>query len=138
MSALYFDNDVSLRLVPLLAGSGHSVTTARGLGLARAGDEMHFLAAVQRQEVLITSNRHDFVLLHRAWLLWATALGLTMPSHPGILVIDQASLGDQAEALSALLAGTRAESLAGRLVWWHPPIGWRRLEGSAWLATPTS
>lgn len=133
MARLYFDNDVSLRLVPMLEEARHAITTSVELGLTAAGDEVQLLTAVQRQEIFITSNRHDFMMLHRAWLLWPSAFGFTLPTHPGIVVMDQAAPIAQFKALHALLSGTPTDQIPNQMLWWHAPIGWRRLAGLSWL-----
>lgn len=69
MAHLYFDNDISHRLVPELEAAGHMVLTARDRGLAEADDNAQFLAAVRVSRVLVTHNRKDFTLLHDAWRL---------------------------------------------------------------------
>lgn len=90
MADLYLDNDVSLRLAPLLRIAGHEVVTTRGLGVVTATDDAQLLTAAQDGWILVTPNRRDFRLLHDAWRTWAPAFGLALPSHPGILVLDPA------------------------------------------------
>lgn len=87
MARLYIDQD-ALRIAPLLRADGHDVVTAYELGLHGAQDEEQLIVAVQRNRTLITPNRDDFQMLHRAWLLWFAAWP-GAPAHPGILVIPQ-------------------------------------------------
>ncbi len=94
---------------------------------------MQLLTAVQRQEIFVTSNRHDFMMLHRVWLLWPSTFGFALPTHPGIVVIDQAAPSAQFEALHTLLSGTPTNQLSNQTRWWHAPIGWRRLAWLSWL-----
>ncbi|MGH2449075.1 MAG: DUF5615 family PIN-like protein [Chloroflexota bacterium] len=82
MAELYLDNDVSLRLVPLLRAAGHEVTTTRGLGVTAATDDAQLLIAARNGWTLVTSNRRDFRLLHDAWRTWPPAFGLALPPAP--------------------------------------------------------
>ena len=134
MARLYFDNDVSLRLAPQLVHAGHAVTTAVGEGLTVAGDEVQLLTAVRRGDVLLTYNRRDFMILHRAWLLWPHAFGFTLPPHNGIVTIDQVEIGEQFVVVEALLSTVSSERLLNQMLWWHPPAGWRSLTGATWTA----
>lgn len=136
MADLYLDNDVSLRLAPLLRAAGHEVTTTRELGGTTATDDAQLLIAVQNRWILVTSNRRDFRLLHDAWRTWAPAFGLALPTHPGILVLDPAPPSAQLQALAALLADSSRSLVEGELFWWHRAEGWRRLVGTEWKPYP--
>jgi hypothetical protein len=136
VAELYLDNDVSLRLAPLLRAAGHTVTTTRELGLTAATDDAQLLTAARNGWILATSNRHDFRLLHDAWHTWAAAFGLALPSHPGILVLDPAPPDDQFQALGRLLSDASTQTLAGELFWWHRAEGWRHLVGTEWNPYP--
>ena len=70
MADFYLDNDVSLRLAPLLRSVGHRVTTTRELGLSAASDDAQLLTAARNGWILITHNRRDFMMLHDAWRTW--------------------------------------------------------------------
>jgi hypothetical protein len=84
MAAVYADNNVSLNTMRRLARRGHVVATAKELGLDRARDHEHLLLAAKRHWVFATHDHH-FEDLHRAWLLWSTAWGVT-PVHAGIVI----------------------------------------------------
>jgi len=129
---LYLDNDVSLRLAPLLRAAGHRVTTTRELGLAAATDDVQLLIAARRSWVLVTSNRRDFRLLHDAWRTWPEAFGMVLPAHPGILVLEHAPAAEQFQALEALVTEAPASVVEGEFFWWRRTEGWRRLLGTAW------
>ena len=78
-------------------------TKTRRLGHASDGEQL--LTALQHDEILVTSNRRDFFLLHDAWLAWHRA-GLLVRSHKGILVIPQAWTPDvAAHELVMFMAG---------------------------------
>ncbi|MBI2938804.1 MAG: DUF5615 family PIN-like protein [Chloroflexi bacterium] len=132
MGDLYLDNDVSLRLAPLLRGAGHRVTTTRVLGLSAAPDDAQILTAARNGWILVTYNRRDFTMLHDAWLTWPPAFGLTLPRRPAIIALDHAPPDAQFSALDAFLAATPPSACANELFWWHGS-GWRRrLVGTGW------
>ena len=126
MADFYLDNDVSLRLAPLLRSVGHRVTTTRELGLSGASDDAQLLTAAWNGWILITHNRRDFMMLHDAWRTWPAAFGLALPPHPGILVLDQALPNVLTNVVSGFLAGMPGESWANDLFWWHRGGNWRR------------
>jgi hypothetical protein len=131
---LYFDNDVSHRLIPDLEAAGHTVLTARDRGLAEADDNTQFLAVVRTSRLLVTHNRNDFALLHDAWRLWPVEFGVALPAHPGILVLDHGSPGVLYDAMGAFLATMQAAALANELFWWRHRDGWhRRIVGTGWV-----
>jgi hypothetical protein len=132
LAGLYLDHNVSLHVAPPLRAAGHAVVMARDLGLARLTDDAQLLSAVRAGRVLITHNRRDFTLLHEAWLTWPAAFGLTLPPHPGILVLDPAPHEALSGALDAFLAAPPAR-LANGIFWWHRRDGWRRrIIGIGW------
>lgn len=128
MASIYLDNDISLRLAPWLQGAGHDIAAARDLGLEQADDNTQLLTAVRSARLLVTHNRRDFILLHEAWRRWPPALGLVLPPHPGILVLDQAAPEDLALAINSLLSVHTVGTLRGELFWWRSARGW-----TAWV-----
>lgn len=126
MSSFYLDNDVFLRLVPLLVAGGHAVSSARELGLASAGDEAQLLTAVRREAILVTYNRRDFELLHDAWITWPAAFDLDLPAHPGILALAHAPVADQFDAIDGLIETTAPSALQNTMYSWRPGRGWER------------
>jgi hypothetical protein len=130
---LYLDHNVPLGLAPVLTAAGHRVTSARSEQQTRAGDSRQLLVAVQTRRILVTQDRDDFVLLHDAWRLWPSDLGVSFPAHPGILVLEQARLEAQYEALRDLLSSLAAEALPNELFWWRSAHGWgHRIVESGW------
>jgi hypothetical protein len=47
-------------------------------------------------------------------------------------VLDQAELSEQHGAVVELLDAIGAEGIVDRMMWWHPPAGWRLFEGQTW------
>lgn len=133
MVDFHLDSDVSLLLAPLLRNAGHTVATARQLGLATATDDAQLLAAVQHGRMLVTHNRGDFTLLHDAWRIWPTTFGLALPAHPGILALDHASPHLLFHAIDELIAATTASSRLNEMFWWRTRGDWsRRSVGAGW------
>jgi uncharacterized protein with PIN domain len=90
VARLYLDSDVSRWLALPLRATGHDAITAHAVGLRNAADEEQLLFAAQEARVLLTHNRDDFAMLHRAWLAWPAALRVAAPAHSGVLVLDHA------------------------------------------------
>lgn len=102
MATLYTDHNVAISIATLLTSKGHQVTIARDLGLERATDEMQLLTALERGAILITANRKDFEMLHRAWVSWSI-----LRPHAGIIIFDQRGQpAAVAESIDTLLSGS--------------------------------
>ena len=126
MAGIYTDNDVPLRVAPLLRARGHDVTTTRDLGRTAARDDDQLLLAAQRGWTLVTHNRRDYELLHDAWRRWFSAFGI-VEMHAGILVLPQKpqlSAEQIAQEVDALL--TSGAPLANELYRWQRLGGWLR------------
>jgi hypothetical protein len=126
LASFYLDSDVSMRLAPLLRAAGHDVTTAEDQGRRRATDDEQLLIAAQQRRILLTHNRKDFVLLHDAWRRWPAAFAISLPPHPGILVLDQRLEPELATPVTDLLARTPPALLANTLLWWRFPGEWHQ------------
>ena len=87
MADFYADQNISLDLIALLRGRGHTAVTARNLGLERARDDEHLLVAAERDRLLLTYNRDDFELLHDAWHRWLRKLQVR-PFHRGLETLE--------------------------------------------------
>ena len=86
MALFYLDNDVSVRLCPLLQGVGHQTIHTRERTQQRAHDEVQLVTALDLGGSLITHNYNDFAMLHRAWDLWRSRWGVS-ELHPPIIVL---------------------------------------------------
>ena len=127
MAAFYLDENIAVDLAPLLRERGDSVATAGEERRLGAPDPHQLLYAATRGWTLLTHNRHDFRLLHAAWLLWGQSWG-DPPAHAGLLIIEQVrgtSLADLAARIHAF-ASDRETVLTNALSDWRPVTGWRR------------
>jgi hypothetical protein len=88
VAELYSDHDIGFDTVVALRALGHAVVTTRDIGQENATDDVQLLTAASNNWILVTHNRRDFLLLHRAWRNWAAALQLSL-RHSGMLVIPQ-------------------------------------------------
>lgn len=126
MAAFQLDHDISARLRETLLDAEHDVADAHELGLESASDELVLLEAARTNRLLLTHNRSDFLLLHRAWLRWPPAWQMTpAPTHAGIIFLPQfppAMVGVQAAAVEALLA---TDVIVPNRIWnWTVGGGW--------------
>ena len=106
MADFYLDADVGTGIASLLRSRGHTVVTARDMGLESATDDEHLLTAAQLVRTFVTHNRKDFLLLHGAWRRWSRAWlpqEHALPQHAGILVVHQWPAPRVVTAIHALL-----------------------------------
>lgn len=90
---LLLDNNLSVRLVPLLSDHGHDVEHVRTLGLAAADDAEVLIAAADAQRVLISADT-DF----------GTLLAFTRAEEPSVVLLRR-STGRSTAELAEVLAG---------------------------------
>ena len=134
MGRLYFDHNVSHDVGPFLWPLGHDFVFSRDEGSSTLTDDALLLLSVQTNRTFVTHNRRDFRLLHDAWMTWPAAFGMALPSHPGIIVLDQAPPAVLAQALADFLSAASLEQLADAILWWHRRDGWRQPDAeTAWV-----
>ena len=88
MALFFLDNDFPLGAGDELRRLGHDVASARSTNREDRHDEEQLLYAATENRILITHNRRDFRLLHRAWLRWSRTWSVQQ-AHAGILVLPQ-------------------------------------------------
>ena len=123
MADLYLDHGVALAIIPLLQANGHTVITAKSLGLAGAGDDEHLLTAMHLGRTLVTYDA-DFIVLHNAWRRWSADWRVS-PQHFGVLLTPQPPVSSAlqgAHALNAILAS--GYPLTNQLYRWTAHSGW--------------
>ena len=60
-------------------------------------------------------------------------VGLELPTHPGILILDQAPPETLARVLAGFLGATAPEQLRNALLRWHRLGGWQQpIVGGKW------
>lgn len=133
MTQFYLDENVSLGMIALLQARGHQVIVARRLLPERTSDHHHLAMATRSGWVLVTHDRGDYLLLHRAWRDWFTEWGTPpVPKHAGIIRIPQPptlSAEQAAALLAAFFAGeNRDDEVEGGFVEWTPVHGWRLVD----------
>ena len=110
---VYGDEDVSPRLVQLLATEGYYATCARDRGRLNLADHEHLVYATAHGLALLTFNQEDFRKIHRDYL----AAGR---EHAGIIVSQElkgeAGLAEIAQRLLRLLRERSAEEIRNELI----------------------
>jgi hypothetical protein len=121
VAAFYFDNDVTERLWYRLRAGGHLVTLTKDRHATRAHDEQQLVTARELNATLVTHNYKDFLLLHRAWIMWARRWQIA-ETHPPILVLPQHPEQNLQQYIEALLqAGALADNTLYR---YRSETGW--------------
>ena len=130
MARFYLDEDVSVPIADILQAAGHQAVAAIQMGWDGLKDPDQLLNAARRNWIVVTHNRRDFEMLHRAGLLWSTEWAVVRP-HSGILILPQATPAEQAAGrmgdidLAQLLIDMAATDAPQPNELWH----WRRLDG---------
>jgi hypothetical protein len=124
---LYLDEDMSERILDVLAGFGIDAISANR-GFKGLWDPDQLLTAIGLERTLATSNTGDFLLLHRAWLAWSATWNLqTMPRHRGILLVHSAKGFDYigiASVLKAFVDDHEVDEIEYRAFAWTHRDGW--------------
>lgn len=128
--SFYLDENVSHALVNELEQRGHLVATTTAERRIGAPDPHQLLYAAVRGWTIVTHNRHDFRLLHDAWLLWSRRWGVR-PHHSGILIVDQyeRQTDDEVANVITSLLEDPDTSLETALYDWQRTTGWVRFRG---------
>lgn len=127
MTDFYLDHNISSQLATLLRRRGHAVVSARQIGRERGDDAEHLFIAAEQQRIVVTHDRDDFTLLHRAWTRWSVGWGI-MVSHAGIVVFPQPprlTVGQSDQEIATLLA--RQPVMTNTLFVWSTGAGWTRM-----------
>lgn len=128
MAAFLLDENVSIGIANHLTEWGHEVTSLAHTGYRGLADPDVLLLAQQWQRALITHNRGDFRLLHRAWSVWGEAWNIHQ-GHAGILILDQPK-GLHASAFAQIIVRliTMQPDVTGTLWDWRRNKGWQRVQ----------
>lgn len=124
------DEDVPVRLAPLLVSEGHATHTTRDEQRKSAGDDEQLIYAAQQRWILVTHNKRDFRLLHDAWRRWRC-----QSPHAGILLLEHAPPETLATALADFCRAH--DQLGGELWEWSPTHGWEsQPRALRWVVPP--
>lgn len=126
MTDFYLDHNASSGLARLLRLRGHSVVSVREIRKERADDAEHLFTAAQQRRIVITHDREDFTLLHRAWLRWSAGWQISA-SHAGVLIIPQPprlTVTQSEQEIASLLADQPI--MTNALFVWTSSAGWTR------------
>ena len=126
--SLYLDEDVSVRLIRAFADLDIDAVSANDLDKG-AVDPSQLLLATRIGRTFVTNNTGDFLMLHRAWLLWSAEwTPVPMPQHPGVILMHTAPGFDvvRTAQLIATFTGSLGvpDALANRAFAWNPVAGW--------------
>ena len=109
---LLLDEDVRPLLAEVLRERGYDVIAAVPSGLGEAADSEVLQRAVDERRALLTHNVEHFVQLASDY----SAKGW---EHHGIIVSDQAPIGDLLARVLRLLGRKQAEDLMNAVEWLH-------------------
>lgn len=121
----HIDKDVAAALKQYLDAhyaDPECAVTAAGLGMHRASDGHHLLAAAQAGRILVTHNGKDFIAMQDTWLRWQRAWGIAI-SHAGVLIIPQEWKPPQSAREIIQFIGLRT-SLPNEIYAYKLDVGW--------------
>jgi Domain of unknown function (DUF5615) len=129
MPPIYLDENIDRLLGVLLLLLGYDIAYARELHPSHSSDHIHLAFAARTGRILVTHDRGDFQLLHRAWCDWFAEFAALPPSrHGGILLLPQSPVLNTSQAATivhAFLADASPSTLSNRLYEWTATDGWR-------------
>lgn len=98
--------------------------SAREIGQERSDDAEHLFIAAKQRRIVITHDRDDFILLHRAWQRWSAGWHVSA-FHSGILIVPQPprlTVVQCDQEIESLIA--RQSALTNALFQWTTSAGW--------------
>ncbi len=125
MAIFYADENVSSLLSTALHAHGHTVFATFDEGRAGATDGSQLLYAADREWIILTHNRADFIMLHDAWHLWARAWHVES-EHAGIVVLEPVRSPRHAEIAALIHDVCQRHPLTNTLFAWQRTTGWER------------
>ena len=107
---LYLDEDVHRGLAAALQVRRFDAVSAHDIGRRGASDAEQLAWAAAEQRALCTFNTMDFLRLHQAWIR-------ADRPHWGIIVSEQAPVGEITRRLLKLLNHVTADDMRNQLYW---------------------
>jgi hypothetical protein len=105
---LYFDEDVSLRIVDNLRTRGFDVLSFRDADMAGKSDDEQLLYAVSQRRAIVTHNRDDFEAQHRKFVEG----GL---KHYGVIIAKRRKPEEVVAKLVEILDSVTADEMESQL-----------------------
>ena len=105
---LYFDEDVSVRIVDNLSTRGFDVLSSRDADMLGTSDDEQMLYAVSLRRTIVTHNRVDFESEHRKFV----ESGL---KHYGVIIVKRRKPEEVVTRLLALLDSVSADEIENQL-----------------------
>lgn len=105
---LYLDEDVAAPLAEALRQRGMDILTTQEARRSESKDEEQVAFAVEQHRSILTHNKRDFVIIHKAHLDAGKA-------HWGIIVADQKPVGQLMRMISRLWFTLPAEKMKNHL-----------------------
>ena len=135
MASFYLDENVSGHTLPEFVARGHDPLHARTVLAKGTSDHLQLATAVRAGRILVTHNRDDFRLLHKAWHRWfflwtatqiSNGINAVKPSHSGIIVVPQAPHLSPATVAAEVDSLVARVSLVDQFYWydWQSGRGW--------------
>ncbi len=128
---LALDEGVSHPLAGHLRCRGYDADTATELGRRGLSDVQVLVHAALSGQTVDTHNKHDFVMLHEAWLGWrrwetevvqATGVDVAISDHAGILIVPQYGNHDLGRIIEPF--ADAHDAIDDRLFAWTAARGW--------------
>jgi hypothetical protein len=107
---LFIDEDVHPMVAAALRARGFDTVSAHEVGRRGLSDAEQLVFATAAQRALLTFNIVDFLELHRGRLA-------TGPAHWGIILCEQAPVGEVVRRLLNLLNRVTADELRNQVYW---------------------
>ena len=104
----YLDEDVPVQLAKAMRQRGIDVLTTQEAGVTESTDEQQVVFAVKQHRSILTHNKRDFVVIHKAYME-------TEKEHHGIVVADRNKVGQLLRMTSKLWSTVSAEDMKIRL-----------------------
>jgi predicted nuclease of predicted toxin-antitoxin system len=107
---LYLDEDVSSAVAAAMRRRGFDAVSVHEVGRRGRSDPEQLAYAAADDRTLFTFNAADFVQLHRKWITEGRP-------HGGIIVAEQALVGEIMRRLLKLLNSVTADEIRSQIYW---------------------
>ncbi|MDD5434390.1 MAG: DUF5615 family PIN-like protein [Nitrospira sp.] len=105
---LYIDEDVPVQLAKAMQQRGMDVLTTQEAQMIESSDEQQLAFAITQQRSILTHNKRDFIVIHKAYLNCGK-------EHSWIIVADRNKVGQLLRMISKLCFTLSSEDMKNRL-----------------------